>query len=428
MKSERSIRTGFERWLRTPPKKDKDGAFYVGLPFSELREWVPEGIYTETVNAFCLSRLEQIRALSFLSFIGPEPEKQYFLNFNHSRFHHSLVVALVMEKILRQNSFDQNNLTHGIVAALVHDRGTPALGDATKSLDKEALDEELHWADELPQTAEELIKKYGLKKEEIDSIVRNNGTLGKCLDVADRITYVLFDAFMIACSAAIRFDTNPYINELTRLLRRGPQLGDIYQDVRIDPASSEVFFANAKRLGLFLQLRALLHQKLYLHPVSAGKDLFVANLIWPLYSPKDNSLLTPSKLRRMTDNELLEKLFDHYQPSTENHHFFYGDLVNWHPQYLKVATEEEAAAKAEELQQRGDIAVIGIKRIRGFDPATSYNVRTADGKIVPFRQAHPRWARSIEEVAQSTKGLFVFYTDVSQDSPINDLIRRVCAA
>lgn len=424
MRKEKSIRGEFERWLRTPPNEHEDGAFYVGLPFSELREWVPEGIHTETVNAFGLSRLEGIRALSFLSYIGPAPENQYFLNFNHTRFHHSLVVALVMEKILQQNNFDQNNLSQGTVAALVHDRGTPALGDATKSLDGKALDEELHWADELPQTAEEVIKKHGLKKEEIDNIIRNNGTLGNCLDVADRIAYVLIDAFMVAGMSS---DTNPYINELTLLLRKDPQLGNIYQDVRIDPATGKVFFTNAKRLGLFLRLRALLHNKLYLHPVSAGRDLFVANLIRPLYSPKDNSLLTPSKLRRMTDDELLEKLFDHYQPSAINYLFFYSDLVKWYPQYLKVETEEEAAAKAEELQQHDNTVVIGIKQVRSFDPATSYNV-TAGGKIVPFSQAHPKWARAIESIAQSTGGLFVFYADVSQGWPINELLKRIHAA
>lgn len=428
MKSERSIRAEFERGLRTPPNEGEDGAFYVGLPFSELREWIPEGIYTETVNAFGLSRLEQIRALSFLSYIGPDPENQYFLNFNHTRFHHSLVVALVMEKILRQNSFDQNNLTQGIVAALVHDRGTPALGDATKSLDGEALDEELHWADELPQTAEELIKKHGLEKEEIGSIIQNNGTLGKCLDIADRITYVLIDALMIAGPPSSYSDNNPYTSELTLLLRKDPRLGNIYQDIRIDPATGEVFFTNTKRLGLFLQLRVLLHDRLYLHPISAGRDLFVANLIRPLYSVENNSLLTPSKLRRMTDDELLEKLFNHYQPSAINHLFFYYDLVNWHPQYWKVETEEEAAAKAEELQSHDNTVVVGIKWVRSFDPATSYKVKTENGKIIPFREAQPRRARVIESIVKSTGGLFVFYTDISQDSPINDLIKRVHTA
>lgn len=425
MEKQPSKTSSLKKWLRSPHAEEEDGAYKLFLPFSELNRWVPEGIYTETVNAFGLARLDSVRALSFLSYIGPDPEKQYFLNFTHTRFNHSLVVALVMEEILRQNNFDQNALTRGIVAALVHDRGTPALGDATKSLDGKALDEELHWADELPQTAEELMKKKGLEKEEVDSIIRNNGILGKCLDVADRITYVLIDALMVAGLPSSSLDTNPYIRELTLLLREDPQLGNIYQDVRIDPATNGVFFTNPRRLGLFLQLRALLHKKLYLHPVSAGRDLLVANLMRPLYSPKDNSLLTPSKLRRMTDDELLKELFDHYQPSAANYLFFYYDLVSWYPQYFKVETVEEAAAKAEELQQHDSTVVIGIKQVRSFDPATSYNVRTLHGEIVPFRQARPQWARNIESIAQTTGGLFVFYTDVSQDSPINELIKKI---
>lgn len=423
-------RREFEQWLRTPHNEEEDGAYKVFLPFSDLGKWIPEGIDTEIIDAFGLHRLHYVRALSFLAFIGPDPERQYFLEFTHSRFDHSLVVLTIVEEIWKRNGFNEADIIHDRLAALVHDRAIPALGDATKSIDEANLDEELHWAADLPPSAKRLMKRYKISRKEVDRIIHNKGLKGQVLDIADRITYVLKDTYEIT-EFPMHWEPNPFQvdfdSPIRSLIRQDTKLGNIYQDVGIDHATGEIFFTNPPRLTRFLILRALLHQTLYLQPISVGRDLLAASLIRPLYSSENKALLTPLRLRQMTDNELVKKLSGHYQPSVEDYLSFYYNLVSWCPQYLKVETEEEAATKAAALQQRDNTVVIGIKQVRSFDPATSYNVKTADGKIVPFRQAHPKWAKAIESIAQSTGGLFVFFADVSQDSPINDLIKRVHA-
>ena len=68
--------------------------------------------------------------------------------------------------------------------------------------------------------------------------------------------------------------------------------------------------------------------------------------------------------------------------------------------------------------------MIGTKECKGFDPSTDYKV-AVDGQYIPFREHNPRAAREIEEIEKSTRGIFLFWADVSQDSPTNKLLKIV---
>lgn len=401
--------------------------FYEFLPYSDLRRWVPEkSIYTDAFNAFPLGRLEHVKALSFLSYVRKNPEQHYFIQYNHSRLDHSITVALVTEQILKQSGLPQKEINIGIIAGLLHDIATPAHGDATKNVDPENLDEEKFWWEVLDKKGQDFIAQHEITTQAMDSIIKNKGVLGKTLDVADRITYTMKDLYATAGpSQPSRLNLDPYLLTFRYILSNHPEIGNIYKEVGVNRKNQEVFFNNPQTLETFLLLRAHLHQALYLHPTNQARDFFVAKLIEPLYSNNDQAPLSPSTLRRITDHELLQVIYDHYKFAFPRAELDYPNLINWYPQYERFDTQNQAEKRRLELSQNDNIAVIGIKRSLGFDPGTAYKVTHGNREIVEFREFNPTGARQIEEIAKSTQGIFLFYADVSQDSVTNTLLRTV---
>ena len=138
--------------LRKPisfQEEAEKGRLYISLPFSDLSKWVPDSdshFYNQTLDSFPVNRLAGIHQLGFLSWIHSCPsEKQYFMNFHHDRYDHTLAVAMVMETVLKQNGFSEKDIETGLTAAFLHDITTPAGGNAVMELDYEELDEEASW-------------------------------------------------------------------------------------------------------------------------------------------------------------------------------------------------------------------------------------------------------------------------------------------
>src|SRR3989344_5934663 len=173
----------------------EEGDFHENLPFSDLNRWIPENsLIKKAADVFKIwGRLHEIRALSFLSYVGPDPEQQYFIGYSHDRLDHSLVVAMTAGDIGRLNNLPQKDIDTLEASGLLHDIATSALGDATKSIDPDNLDEERFWQELLSENGERFIKEEGLKKESINDIIKNRGTLGQILDIADLIPYTMKD-------------------------------------------------------------------------------------------------------------------------------------------------------------------------------------------------------------------------------------------
>lgn len=404
----------------------ENGFVYEHLPFSDLHRWIPEnGLVEKAFRAFPLGRLDQIRALSFLSYVGPNPKDVYALEYTHTRLDHTLVVALTVEEILRRYQIPQEQVTIGVIAALLHDVATPAHGDATKAVDMENLHEEKFWWDVLDQEGKDFIKQNGTDRDTLDKIIKNEGVLGQVLDIADRITYTMKDLnAVMGQRPAEEFNIDPYLLTLRYILSHNLEIGNIYKDVAIDQRKQEVFFTNPKNLGTFLMLRAHLFQSLYMHPTSQGRDFLVSKLIKTLYSKNRDSDITPEKLRNMTDMDLRKILADHYKV------YFYSELdvlprlINWYPEYEKFDTQEKAETREKQLKIKKDLTIIGVKECQGFDPGTSYKV-VEGNRYVKFRDYDPTVTGRIERIARETKGFFVFYVDASEDTPINRLIKAV---
>ena len=400
---------------------DNDGLFHDFLPFSDISGWVPEGgIYEDVLRNTTFARLAHIRALSFLSYIGPAPERQYFLDFPHDRFDHSLVVAMTGQAILERNGFPKTTVDKAVMAFLLHDVGTPALGDATMQVDSGNLNEEEHWLEAaFREGGRDILEKYGTNEVEIDSVIKNQGVLGQVLDIADRITYTMKDLHNIVSYG--QTERNEYTKDLHELLDKFGDIGNLYKDVHIE--GDQVYFTNPERLKAFLLLRAHLHQKLYLNPISQGRDLMVRRLIEDAYSASGDPAkpLNPQNLRAMSDEELQGILFEWHKPPgdqvpyfLDSRGFFVG-IVNWYPEYRQFESEEEAIAFQEKISEDPNNIVLGIKKRRGFDPGTSYLVRDPQtGQILSLHDYDPEGSSRIEEIAESLPGIFVYYKDLIQ--------------
>lgn len=166
---------------------------------------------------------------------------------------------------------------------------------------------------------------------------------------------------------------------------------------------------------------------LYLNPINQGCDLFVKHLIEPLYSRDGRRQLDPKMLRSITDKDLLNLLQKQYGEYTPMPDFLYHHLKEWRPNFKKFDSQDEAIKFEKELRKNKNITIIDKPYFcKGFNPATSYKIVVNEkGDLEPFNDAFSYAAREIEDIAESTKGIFVFYTDISKNDKIGKLLKAV---
>lgn len=399
-------------FLQEPAFEDLDGQ-HLFLPYSRTRRWIAEDDPMLAVQrAFPLGRLDGIKQLSFLSYSGPDPAFVSVLEqYPHTRRLHSLQVGLVSREIVRRNGGSQEQQNLALVAGHIHDIATPAHGDATKLVDPENLDEEDHWQEIIGNREQAFLRQQGIGTQQLDDIIHNKGVLGRVLDIADRIAYTMQDTFEIAgdIKGPNAFEVHPYTAVIRAILQKNPLVGDIYKDVGIDWQKGQVVFANLPRLEVFLYLRAHLFQQHYMFPRNLGRDMVVAHLIKPFYSPDKEDAgkdtLTPQKLREMDDYKLRVFLSTKYGYDIDS--LFYTHLLDWHPQFKRYETQQDAARGLSELQDNPDIVYLGRREVTGFNTGANYLVKIGN-HAETFEEASGR-ALLLKRINAQTRGTFDFY-------------------
>lgn len=403
-----------------------DFEFFCALPFSDLRFgiWEEDEAY-KAFEAFPVWRLHYVKQLSQLAYIGPTPETQYLLEFNHARDEHTFIVSKLMEIELRDNHAPEELVRKGVAVGMMHDIATPALGDATKKIDQENLNEEDHWDKVMDEKGWEYLDSIHMSRQEMDDAVHNKGTLGKVLDIVDRISYVMVDLSHIIHVKSVDsilqdVDHYGYREELATILQQDPKVGDIYKEISINWETGDVYFTNSQRLGRLLELRALLSKNLYMNPISQARDLMLVQALKPHYSTdeSDTTKLTPNRLRKMRDYELINYL-DEKETSGEGIYGtitkkddIYHSLVRWYPQHRpRFKTKKKMERKKGILEANSSVVINASVESKGFNPATHYKVLTPEGEVVPFKDFDPITARRIQKIADSTKGFLLFWQD-----------------
>lgn len=246
------------RQRRLPYFTDELEKSFEFLPYSDLKRWFPwNGFIEKALENLPLRRLEGIRFLSFLSYIGDDATSAQVEEYTHDRLHHSLVVPLVGAQILKINGFPQRDIDIETIAGLTHDNGIPAFGDATKKVDPDALDEEKHYWESLGKRGQAFIKSLGMSQKLLEPIIRNEGILGQVLDIADRITYTMQDLHMTGAEAKSNIflpTLGPRLLPIRYLLSHDINIGDIYKEVGVDRQKQEVFLMIPKNFTYFFFL------------------------------------------------------------------------------------------------------------------------------------------------------------------------------
>ncbi len=396
-------------------------------PFSSLDgSHLENPFYVDLMNTAPIQRLKKISQLSFL--YDKSPGDRYKSPFFHNRFTHTVAVAALMEQVLKDNGFSEADMAIGVAAAFLHDAAMPAYGDTIKLLDPQALDEETHWQDVVNAKVRSLLKAHDVPLERIDEIVKNKGVMGKLLDITDRIAYVSKDFHATSLeSFGQRFNTLPRpslksMNEATGEEKEWllfyyqfvERMGELYKHVKVDKQSGQVFFTDSTKLGVFLYFRALLHKHMYLHPHNVGKDAVVVSILSSFYTREtdvfpstDPSLLTPQKLRKMTDFDLRDLILDHGSQS-QKRMYAMSAIDSWTPECERFDNIEEATLREQELLRDESLRVVGKRAIRGFKTGVDYLVKTPDG-IIPYRDVHKNISRIIQEEEEATHGTYLFY-------------------
>lgn len=403
---------------------DRDEWMHIYLPRSSFGEWVLDrGFNHEAITTLGMNRLSQIRQLSFLSYRFPLPddaESNILIEYTHTRFEHSVLTGLLMEKVLKRNRFADTTVNLGKTAGFVHDVGMPALGDATKTIDPIFLDEEKHWTEAVSGKGLTFLGKEGISPDTISEALQNKGTVGKLLDIVDRISYTAYD--LGETLGMLWAMDNPRYYDLYRLFHEDHTLGNVYRDVNFDESSQEFYFNDPHRLGRFLQARALLHYSLYRNPYSAGRDRLFSRFVEPFYSRTEGDParpLTPQVLRKMVDDDLLTFLGEKYKTFIP---FFGTEFRKWQPAYREVSEEENPADIAREITTQGNY-VIDTITMSGFQTGTDYLTKDDNGAIRPFSEVDIKLSRELDTIEQATEGTYVFYADLNESNEVNRIIR-----
>jgi hypothetical protein len=392
------------------------------------------GFYQEALNAFPLARLRDIKQLS----IGlmyrptPAPDKLVPKEYVKTRWDHTFEVAAITEAILTQNGFNSEEVKLGIAAALLHDIATPAFGDATMKVDIKRLDEEEHWRSVIGEQGEAFLTRHGLDPEVIHKTIVNGGIFGKVLDIADRISYVISDT-----DAIDRTEVDKS-SELLRHFAAYPDIGGIFQDVRIARAETEenqVYFANPQRLQAFLRHRALLRRDLCDNPYSFGRDVVTGTIVRRIL----DAGVTPQELREMTDDDLAASYFKQQsenvvwtpglrsgQEDLQVQRSVQYQISRFVPSVERFLSEDELGERAAQIARERDTIILGTHHFTGFKTGTDYKVvDPGSGGIRTFKDFDPQGAEEIAAIEKETHGYYLFYKQVLSRTKVPSILEHV---
>ena len=353
------------------------------------------GLFYELDHAEPFYRLGGISQLGYL--VPPRPEEWdknvnvlYTVpQFSHTRWSHSLIVAILMEISLARNGFSQRERVPMVLTAGCHDIATPAGGDSIKRVDPKNLHEEESFAWVLLRygLAQRWAEKFGFDLSLAQDWVKGKGTFGRLLDVLDKIAYTSLDCYYLGAMRQ---------GKIQKLGLKYPLIIDVWQDIRLTSDKTDIFFTCPERLYRFLLLRAFEHQELLFNPYSRALDLFLKKLVQPLYR---KGIITKEQLLTH-DDEWLRQVLTQYYP----------DVIKCYIEPEELTHRKfDTARERKEYCKKFKVKVDHAEHLSGFNSGLDW-LTQKEGEIMPLRQAISKAKiRLLEEVVTSTRGYYIYY-------------------
>jgi hypothetical protein len=381
------------------PDGEAIGFMETVLPFSSTNFWTEffdsDSVFTEWYRAPEVFRLGGISQLGYL--VPPRPidwlddvSLCYLVpQFTHTRWIHSLVVAFLMEVTLARNGFSLLERQPMVLTGGCHDIAMPAGGDSIKYLDRAAFDEETNFSAVMQQSglAERWQQMFGLDLEQAAAWVRNEGVIGKLLDVCDKLSYTAIDCYSLGSMR------NSNVRELCVTY---PLVMDVWQDIQFNQDRTGFGFKHPERLLHFALLRAYEHTDLLQNPYSRAMDTHLEQVARPFY---EAGVITKEQLLRENDDWLLRRLTS-LAPERM------GYILE--PEKLRFRRFESETASLAFQSSLGD-RLVHTDEVRGFRAGLHWPV-WHKGEIVTLEQAlDPVEVRRLQELQSSTRGFYVYY-------------------
>jgi len=378
---------------------DAIGFERTAFPFSSTDFYVDiddeKSLFYEFGHSEAFFRLGKINQLGYL--VPPRPEEwdkeiniSYLVpQFPHTRWIHSLLVAILMEVILARNGFAKEERNPMVLAAGSHDVAIPAGGDSIKRVDPKNLHEEdnFSWVLERYGLAKKWAKQFGFSLTLAKEWVRGKGVFGRLLDAIDKICYTALDCLYLGTIQP---------GQVRNLCLKYPLIMDVWQDIRFTPDKNNIFFDRPERLYRLLLLRAYEYQELLFNPYCRSIDIFLKKLVKPLYK---KGVITKEQLITNDDQWLMGVLKEHCPKEIE--HYIELEKLTWR----KFDTAEERRKYCKKFKVKAD----HTEHIAGFDTGLDW-LTLKRGEIMPLRQAISRAkVKLLEEVVASTVGYYVYY-------------------
>jgi len=382
------------------------------LPFSGFGYVVEEeGLIEATVRAFHQWRLSRVRQLGFLHppFITDGDEMNHIMScYGHERLSHSCDVGILLTLMWLNNRPALEGLNHHLLrlAGQAHDTLTPAGGDSTKRIDLEAFDEDKHFRElfKLPDWPA-LRDRFQIDEEQLVQTILNQGIFGQMLDLADKIAYTGRDvaAFLRLASPGSFVDSlfPTECGRIRELTERFPVFCGLWDSLRVE--NGLVYLADAKKLAIFLEIRALMFRVLYYNPASRFVEDTIANVvIRHLYQ---TGIVDRTSLLQMTDSDL-EQLIKEVTGIDS-----LSQLIGLHfsAQVQRFSSLAEAIREERRLvdQQPGIFTLVSNFKPVSNSAVSKFNVKKK-GKIIPFDQAYPTEARQIIDIMSVSDRAYLY--------------------
>lgn len=355
-----------------------------------------DGVFAELGRTNAFFRLGGIVQLGHL--IPPIPEEfgqerditYIFPQFPHTRWIHSLLVAILADIILARNGFSEKERAGFILTAACHDIATPAGGDSIKRMDPKNLDEEdnFSWTMEHYGLSSAWAEKFGFDLSIAQRWVKGEGIFGKLLDAIDKICYTALDCY---CLGSIK------PGNIRKLCQQNPLIIDVWQDLVFLPDKSSFAFSDPERLFLFLLLRAYEHKELLFDPYARTFDFFFEKLVRPLY---EKGLITKEDLLTQND-DWLRNILEQYYPRQIDWFLVEPAELPWRKFKTKKAQQRFCAKMGDRIDH--------VDNIVGFNTGLDFPVYK-DGRIKPLRKViSQEKVELLEGIAESTRGYYAYY-------------------